>query len=132
MLRYGERFFYFLYFLNDSIPLKNRFAELDRTAPVSFWGDVRRAKHRATQLRFVCGRLREKEREREREREMDNFHIYEEIGGGKSSTVFKGRRKRSVEYVAIKSIDKEGAMAKILHEVRDDVSSRSSQLPSIL
>ena len=49
---------------------------------------------------------------------MDNFHIYEEIGRGKSSTVFKGRRKRSVEYVAIKSVDKEGAMEKILHEVQ--------------
>ena len=65
------------------------------------------------------------------QRDMDNFHIYEEIGSGKKSTVFKGRRKRSVEYVAIKSIDKEGTMPKILHEVQQ-MYRLSTQLPKVL
>ena len=37
---------------------------------------------------------------------MDNFHIYEEIGRGKHSVVYKGRKKKSIQYVAIKSVDK--------------------------
>ena len=35
---------------------------------------------------------------------MDDFHIYEEIGQGKHSTVYKGRRKSSIVYVAIGSV----------------------------
>lgn len=37
---------------------------------------------------------------------MDKFHIYEEIGRGAQSQVFKGREKKTVEYVAIKRVDK--------------------------
>src|ERR1700682_4132211 len=37
---------------------------------------------------------------------MNNSHIYEEIGIGQHSTVYKGRVKQSIQYVAIKSIDK--------------------------
>lgn len=37
---------------------------------------------------------------------MDDYHFYEEVGRGSSSVVFKGRRKKTIEYVAIKSVDK--------------------------
>lgn len=48
---------------------------------------------------------------------MNNYHIYEEIGRGKHSTVYKGRRKKTIEYVAVKSVDK-GRRKKVLNEVR--------------
>ena len=31
---------------------------------------------------------------------MDKYHIYEEIGKGVFSQVFKGREKRKIEYVS--------------------------------
>lgn len=37
---------------------------------------------------------------------MDKYHIYEEIGKGDFSQVFKGREKKKIEYVAIKRTDK--------------------------
>ncbi|KAL0924090.1 hypothetical protein M5K25_004895 [Dendrobium thyrsiflorum] len=37
---------------------------------------------------------------------MNNYHVYEAIGLGKHSTVYKGRMKKSIEYYAIKSVDK--------------------------
>lgn len=37
---------------------------------------------------------------------MDRYHIYEEIGKGKYSQVYKGREKKKIEYVAIKRVDK--------------------------
>lgn len=37
---------------------------------------------------------------------MEKYHIYEEIGKGRYSQVFKGREKKSIEYVAIKRVDK--------------------------
>lgn len=38
---------------------------------------------------------------------MDDFKIYEDvIGRGKHSVVYKGRKKQSLEYFAIKSVDK--------------------------
>ena len=48
---------------------------------------------------------------------MDNFHIYDNIGEGRASTVYRGRRKKTVEYVAIKSIDKRH-MERVQNEVR--------------
>lgn len=48
---------------------------------------------------------------------MDKYHIYEEIGKGDFSQVFKGREKKKIEYVAIKRVDK-GMMAKIVNEVQ--------------
>ncbi|OQR96273.1 serine/threonine protein kinase [Thraustotheca clavata] len=48
---------------------------------------------------------------------MENYNIYEEIGRGVHSFVHKARRKRSVEYVAVKSTAK-GRMNKILNEVQ--------------
>ncbi|KAI9922031.1 hypothetical protein PsorP6_001909 [Peronosclerospora sorghi] len=47
---------------------------------------------------------------------MENFNIYGEIGRGSHSFVYKARRKRSIEYVAVKSTAK-SRMDKILHEV---------------
>ena len=38
---------------------------------------------------------------------MDKYHIYEEIGKGEFSQVFKGREKNKIEYVAIKRVEKE-------------------------
>jgi serine/threonine-protein kinase ULK4 len=37
---------------------------------------------------------------------MNNYQIYEEIGRGRHSIVYKGRRKRSIEYFAIASMEK--------------------------
>lgn len=37
---------------------------------------------------------------------MDNFHLYDEVGRGRQSIVYKGRRKRTVAFVAIKSVEK--------------------------
>ncbi|KAI0511858.1 hypothetical protein KFK09_012492 [Dendrobium nobile] len=48
---------------------------------------------------------------------MNNYHVYEAIGRGKHSTVYKGRMKKSIEYYAIKSVDK-SQRSKILHEVK--------------
>ena len=47
---------------------------------------------------------------------MNNYQIYEEIGKGRHSTVYKGRKKRSIEYYAIASIDK-GQRARVLNSV---------------
>lgn len=44
---------------------------------------------------------------------MDKYHIYEEIGKGEFSQVFKGREKKKIEYVAIKRIEK-SVMAKVI------------------
>jgi serine/threonine protein kinase len=48
---------------------------------------------------------------------MEGFHIYEEVGGGAHSLIYKGREKETVKYVAIKSVDKK-KLEKVLHEVR--------------
>lgn len=47
---------------------------------------------------------------------MNNYHLYEEIGHGKHSTVYKGRRRGTIEYVAIKSVDK-SKRSRVLNEV---------------
>ncbi|KAI3682323.1 hypothetical protein L1987_82226 [Smallanthus sonchifolius] len=48
---------------------------------------------------------------------MNQYHIYEAIGQGKYSTVYKGRAKKSIEYFAIKSVDK-SHKSKVLQEVK--------------
>lgn len=48
---------------------------------------------------------------------MNNYHIYEEIGRGKYSVVYKGRRKKTIQYVAVKSVEK-SRRKKVLNEVR--------------
>ncbi|KAG2493011.1 hypothetical protein HYH03_008674 [Edaphochlamys debaryana] len=48
---------------------------------------------------------------------MNNYHIYEKIGHGKHSTVYKGRKKKTISYYAIKSVDK-SQKARVLQEVR--------------
>ncbi|XP_073011436.1 serine/threonine-protein kinase RUNKEL [Typha latifolia] len=48
---------------------------------------------------------------------MNNFHVYEAIGRGKHSTVYKGRMKKTIEYYAIKSVEK-SQRSKVLHEVK--------------
>ncbi|PKA51007.1 Serine/threonine-protein kinase TIO [Apostasia shenzhenica] len=48
---------------------------------------------------------------------MNNYHVYEAIGLGKHSTVYKGRMKKSIEYFAIKSADK-SQRSKLLQEVK--------------
>lgn len=37
---------------------------------------------------------------------MNNYHLIEEIGKGKYSTVYKGRKKHTIHYVVVKSIEK--------------------------
>ncbi|CAL5347073.1 unnamed protein product [Camellia sinensis] len=48
---------------------------------------------------------------------MNHYHIYEAIGRGKFSTVYKGRKKKTIEYFAIKSVDK-SQKSKVLQEVK--------------
>ncbi|KAJ1283149.1 hypothetical protein BS78_03G106800 [Paspalum vaginatum] len=48
---------------------------------------------------------------------MNNFHVYEAIGRGKHSTVYKGRKKKTIEYFAVKSVDK-SQRSKVVNEVR--------------
>jgi serine/threonine-protein kinase ULK4 len=48
---------------------------------------------------------------------MQNYQIYEEIGKGRYSTVYKGRRKQTAEYYAVKSIEK-AQRARVLNEVQ--------------
>jgi serine/threonine-protein kinase ULK4 len=43
--------------------------------------------------------------------------MYEEIGRGKYSVVYKGRKKKSIEYVAVKSVER-GRRKKLMNEVR--------------
>ena len=38
---------------------------------------------------------------------MDKYHIFNEIGAGKNSQVFKGRQKKTVTYVAVKRVAKD-------------------------
>ena len=47
---------------------------------------------------------------------MNNYHIYEEVGRGQHSVVYKGRKKKSIEYVAVKSVDR-GRRKKFMDEV---------------
>ncbi len=47
---------------------------------------------------------------------MDKYHIYDEIGKGEFSQVFKGREKKKISYVAIKRVDK-GVMSKVRKEL---------------
>ena len=47
---------------------------------------------------------------------MNNYHLYEEIGHGKHSTVYKGRQRGSIQYFAIKSVDK-SKRSRVLNEV---------------
>eukprot|EP01062_Namystynia_karyoxenos_P002395 TRINITY_DN10851_c0_g1_i1.p1 TRINITY_DN10851_c0_g1~~TRINITY_DN10851_c0_g1_i1.p1 ORF type:complete len:1341 (+),score=523.18 TRINITY_DN10851_c0_g1_i1:181-4203(+) len=47
---------------------------------------------------------------------MNNYQIYEEIGRGKHSTVYKGRKKKTIEYYAIKSVEK-SQRTRVLNEV---------------
>eukprot|EP00913_Durusdinium_trenchii_P019436 g18273.t2 len=37
---------------------------------------------------------------------MNNYHLYEEIGRGKYSQVYKGRQKFTIQFVAVKSVEK--------------------------
>lgn len=48
---------------------------------------------------------------------MNNYHIYEEIGRGKYSVVYKGRKKKTIEYVAVKSVER-CRRRKLMNEVR--------------
>ena len=48
---------------------------------------------------------------------MDNLNFYDEIGHGRLSTVYKGRQKRSVEFVAIRRVER-SHRSKILAEVQ--------------
>lgn len=48
---------------------------------------------------------------------MDKYHIYEEVGSGQHSQVFKGREKMDIEYVAIKRVEK-SRMDSVVKEVQ--------------
>jgi serine/threonine-protein kinase ULK4 len=51
------------------------------------------------------------------ESQESDYHTYEAIGKGKFSTVYKARRKRSIQYYAMKSVEK-SQRARIMHEVQ--------------
>ncbi|KAH9586103.1 Protein kinase domain [Trypanosoma melophagium] len=48
---------------------------------------------------------------------MNNYQIYDEIGKGRFSSVYKGRRKKTIEYYAISSVDK-SQRQRVLRNVR--------------
>ncbi|XP_008796195.1 serine/threonine-protein kinase RUNKEL [Phoenix dactylifera] len=48
---------------------------------------------------------------------MNNYHVYEAIGRGKHSVAYKGRKKKTIEYYAVKSVEK-SQRSKVLQEVR--------------
>jgi serine/threonine-protein kinase ULK4 len=48
---------------------------------------------------------------------MNNYHIYEEVGRGKYSVVYKGRKKKTIEYVAVKSVER-SRRKKLMNEVK--------------
>ena len=48
---------------------------------------------------------------------MNNYALTEEIGRGKYSIVYKGRKKQTIEYYAIKSVEKVHR-EKVLNEVQ--------------
>ncbi|XP_052191599.1 serine/threonine-protein kinase RUNKEL [Diospyros lotus] len=48
---------------------------------------------------------------------MNQYHVYEAIGHGKHSTVYKGRKKKTIEYFAVKSVDK-SQKSKVQQEVK--------------
>jgi serine/threonine-protein kinase ULK4 len=48
---------------------------------------------------------------------MDKYHIFNEIGAGRASQVFKGRQKKTVNYVAVKRVEK-AQMDKVVNEVQ--------------
>ena len=49
---------------------------------------------------------------------MNNYQIYESVGSGKHSTVYKGRKKKSIDYFAVSSIDK-GQRQRVLNCVHN-------------
>lgn len=49
---------------------------------------------------------------------MNNYHVYEEIGRGKFSVVYKGRKKKAVEYIAVKALEKSKRNKVIVIECR--------------
>ena len=56
---------------------------------------------------------------------MENFILYEEIGKGQHSTVYKGRRKGTIKFLSILCIEKEKRSAvtnwvRLVHEVEHD------------
>lgn len=48
---------------------------------------------------------------------MNNYIIYEEMGKGSHSVVHKGRKKRSIDFVTLKSFQK-GKKDRLLNEVK--------------
>ena len=56
---------------------------------------------------------------------MENYIIYEEIGKGDACTVYKGRRKGTINFVAVLSVEKSRRAAitnwvRISHQISDD------------
>eukprot|EP00798_Chlamydomonas_sp_ICE-L_P014436 gene14436-20443_t len=48
---------------------------------------------------------------------MNQYHIYDKLGRSRNSTVYKGRKKKGIQYFAIKSVDKTQKQ-RVLQEVR--------------
>ncbi|CBH17812.1 protein kinase, putative [Trypanosoma brucei gambiense DAL972] len=59
---------------------------------------------------------------------MNNYHIYDEIGKGRHSRVYKGRQRKSIEYYAISSIEKSQRQ----HVLTNVKFLRSSNHPRII
>ena len=47
---------------------------------------------------------------------MQNFHLYEDIGQGTGSTVYKARKRQTIEFVAVKKVTKD-YKDRVLNEV---------------
>ncbi|KAF4653097.1 Serine threonine kinase [Perkinsus chesapeaki] len=59
---------------------------------------------------------------------MNNYHLYEEIGHGKYTVVYKGRKRYSIEYVGIKSTEK-CRRSRVMNEVKASAFDSLFPLP---
>ncbi len=54
---------------------------------------------------------------------MENYSLSQELGRGKYSVVYKGRKRLSTEYLAIKSVDKE-RRSRVINEVFQNIITK--------
>lgn len=64
---------------------------------------------------------------------MDHYHVIELVGEGSFGKVYKARRKKSAQIVAIKFIVKHGKTEKDIHNLRQEIEIlRSLEHPNII
>lgn len=59
-----------------------------------------------SKLKFKLISTLQADKEKGDSKVMDNYHFYEEVGKGKYSVVHKARKKKTINYYAVKSLQK--------------------------